>query len=118
MKTALRNNSWIMTIAFALIDLPIIIFLSYFSLGSKEGVMEIYHNDPFGIIFIKGAVSFVVTSFVTSLAMLLLAVIKRMLLDVKTTRKKLFTSLLLNLIVIIIEIVGVLTYKLMTRGYI
>ena len=50
--------------------------------------------------------------------MLLLAVIKRMLLDVKTTRKKLFTSLLLNLIVIIIEIVGVLTYKLMTRGYI
>ena len=118
MKTALRNNSWIMTIAFALIDLPIIIFLSYFSLGSKEDAMEIYHSDPFGIILIKGAVSFVITSFVTSLAMLLLAVIKRMLLDVKTTRKKLFTSLLLNLIVIIIEIVGVLTHKLMTRGYI
>lgn len=118
MKTALRNNSWIMTIAFALIDLPIIIFLSYFSLGSKEGVMEIYHNDPFGIIFIKGAVSFVVTSFVTSLAMLLLAIIKRILLNVKTAREKLFTSLLLNLIVIIIEIIGVLTHKLMTSGYI
>ena len=118
MKTALRNNGWIMTIAFALIDLPIIIFLSYFSLGSKEGVMEIYHNDPFGIIFIKGAVSFVVTSFVTSLAMLLLAIIKRILLNIKTAREKLFTSLLLNLIVIIIEIIGVLTHKLMTSGYI
>ena len=118
MKTALRNNSWIMTIAFALIDLPIIIFLSYFSLGSKEDVMEIYHNDPFGIIFIKGAVSFVVTSFVTSLAMLLLAIIKRILLNIKTAREKLFTSLFLNLIVIIIEIIGVLTHKLMTSGYI
>ena len=107
-----------MTIAFALIDLPIIIFLSYFSLGSKEGVMEIYHNDPFGIIFIKGAVLFVVTSFVMSLAMLLLAIIKRILLNIKTAREKLLTSLLLNLIVIIIEIIGVLTHKLMTSGYI
>ena len=118
MKTALRNNSWIMTIAFALIELPIIIFLSYFSLGSKEDVMEIYHSNPFGIILIKGAVSFVVTLFVTSLAMLLLAIIKRILLNVKTAREKLFTSLLLNLIVIIIEIIGVLTHKLMTSGYI
>ena len=118
MKTALRNNSWIMTIAFALIELPIIIFLSYFSLGSKEDVMEIYHSNPFGIILIRGAVSFVITSFVTSLAMLLLAIIKRILLNIKTAREKLFTSLLLNLIVIIIEIIGVLTHKLMTSGYI
>lgn len=118
MKTALRNNSWIMTIAFALIDLPIIIFLSYFSLVSKEDLMEIYHSDPFGSILFRGAVSFVVTSFVTSLAMLLLAIIKRILLNIKTAREKLFTSLLLNLIVIIIEIIGVLTHKLMTSGYI
>ena len=107
-----------MTIAFALIDLPIIIFLSYFSLGSKEGLMEIYHSNPLEIILIRGSVSFVITSFVTSLAMLLLAIIKRILLNVKTTREKLFTSLLLNLIVIIIEIIGVLTHKLMTSGYI
>lgn len=118
MKTALRNNSWTMTIAFALIELPIIIFLSYFSLGSKEGLMEIYHSDPFGSILFRGSVSFVITSFVTSLAMLLLAIIKRILLNVKTTGEKLFTSLLLNLIVIIIEIIGVLTYKLITSGYI
>lgn len=107
-----------MTIAFALIELPIIIFLSYFSLGSKEGVMEIYHSNPLEIILIRGSVSFVITSFVTSLAMLLFAIIKRILLNVKTTREKLFTSLSLNLIVIIIEIIGVLTYKLMTSGYI
>ena len=107
-----------MTIAFALIELPIIIFLSYFSLGSKEGLMEIYHSNPLEIILIRGSVSFVITSFVTSLAMLLLALIKRILLNVKTTREKLFTSLLLNLIVIIIEIIGVLTYKLITSGYI
>lgn len=50
--------------------------------------------------------------------MLLLAIIKRILLNVKTTGEKLFTSLLLNLIVIIIEIIGVLTYKLITSGYI
>ena len=118
MKTAIRNNSWIMTIAFALIELPIIIFLSYFSLVSKEDLMEIYHSDPFGSILFRGAVSFVVTSFVTSLAMLLLAIIKRILLNIKTAREKLFTSLLLNLIVIIIEIIGVLTHKLMTSGYI
>ena len=107
-----------MTIAFALIELTIIIFLSYFSLGSKEGLMEIYHSNPLEIILIRGSVSFVITSFVTSLAMLLLAIIKRILLNVKTTREKLFTSLLLNLIVIIIEIIGVLTYKLITSGYI
>ena len=118
MKTALRNNSWIMTIAFAVIELPIIIFLSYFSLVSKEGLMETYHSDPFGSILFRGSVSFVITSFVTSLAMLLLAIIKRILLNVKTAREKLFTSLLLNLIVIIIEIIGVLTHKLMTSGYI
>ena len=94
----------------------IIIFLSYFSLGSKEGLMEIYHSNPLEVTLIKGSVSFVITSFVTSLAMLLLAIIKRILLNVKTTREKLFTSLLL--IVIIIEIIGVLTYKLITNGYI
>lgn len=44
MKTALKNNSWITTIAFALIEFPIIIFLSYFSLGSKDDIMEIYHS--------------------------------------------------------------------------
>ena len=118
MKTALRNNSWTMTIAFASIELPIIIFLSYFSLASKEGLMEIYHSNPLEVTLIKGSVSFVITSFVTSLAMLLLAIIKRILLNVKTTREKLFSSLLLNLIVIIIEIIGVLTYKLITNGYI
>lgn len=80
--------------------------------------MEIYHSNPLEIILIRGSVSFVITSFVTSLAMLLLAIIKRILLNVKTTREKLFTSLLLNLIVIIIEIIGVLTYKLITSGYI
>lgn len=80
--------------------------------------MEIYHSNPLEIILIRGSVSFVITSFVTSLAMLLLAIIKRILLNVKTSREKLFTSLLLNLIVIIIEIIGVLTYKLITSGYI
>ena len=38
MKTALKNNSWITTIVFALIEFPIIIFLSYFSIGSKDDV--------------------------------------------------------------------------------
>ena len=51
MKTALKNNSWITTIVFALIEFPIIIFLSYFSIGSKDDVMEIYHSDPSRIIF-------------------------------------------------------------------
>ena len=51
MKTALKNNSWITTIVFALIEFPIIIFLSYFSLGSKDDIMEIYHSDPSRIIF-------------------------------------------------------------------
>ena len=63
MKTALKNNSWITTIAFALIEFPIIIFLSYFSLGSKDDIMEIYRSDPSRIIFIRGCISFVITSF-------------------------------------------------------
>ena len=71
MKTALKNNSWITTIVFALIEFPIIIFLSYFSIGSKDDVMEIYHSDPSRIIFIKGCISFVITSFLMSLIMLL-----------------------------------------------
>ena len=71
MKTALKNNSWITTIVFALIEFPIIIFLSYFSLGSKDDIMEIYHSDPSRIIFIRGCISFVITSFVMSLIMLL-----------------------------------------------
>lgn len=54
MKTALKNNSWITTIAFALIEFPIIIFLSYFSLGSKDDIMEIYRSDPSRIISLEG----------------------------------------------------------------
>ena len=99
MKTALKNNSWITTIVFALIEFPIIIFLSYFSIGSKDDVMEIYHSDPSRIIFIKGC-------------------IKRILLNVRVTRKKVFISLGLNFVIISVEIIGILTYKLMTRGYI
>ena len=118
MKTALKDNSWTMTVAFAVIGFPLIIFLSYFSLGSKEDVIEIYQSNPFQIIFIRGCVSFMVTSLVTSLTMLLLAVIKRILLDVKTAREKLFISLALNLVIIGIETVGVLTYKLITNGYV
>ena len=93
MKTALKNNSWITTIAFALIEFPIIIFLSYFSLGSKDDIMEIYHSDPSRIIFIRGCISFVITSFLMSLIMLLYVIIKRILLNVRVTRKKIFISL-------------------------
>lgn len=118
MKTALKNNSWITTIAFALIEFPIIIFLSYFSIGSKDDVMEIYHSDPSRIIFIKGCISFVITSFVMSLIMLLYVIIKRILLNVRVTRKKIFISLGLNFVIISVEIIGILIYKLMTRGYI
>ena len=118
MKTALKNNSWITTIAFALIEFPIIIFLSYFSIGSKDDVMEIYHSDPSRIIFIRGCISFVITSFVMSLIMLLYVIIKRILLNVRVTRKKIFISLRLNFVIISVEIIGILTYKLMTRGYI
>ena len=88
MKTALKNNSWITTIAFALIEFPIIIFLSYFSIGSKDDVMEIYHSDPSRIIFIRGCVSFVITSFVMSLIMLLYVIIKRILLILRSFQRK------------------------------
>lgn len=103
MKTALKNNSWITTIVFALIEFPIIIFLSYFSLGSKDDVMEIYHSDPSRIIFIRGCISFVITSFLMSLIMLLYVIIKRILLNVRVTRKKIFISLGLNFVIIILE---------------
>ena len=116
--TALKNNSWITTIVFALIEFPIIIFLSYFSIGSKDDVMEIYHSDPSRIIFIKGCISFVITSVLMSLIMLLYVIIKRILLNVRVTRKKIFISLGLNFVIISVEIIGILTYKLMTRGYI
>ena len=66
----------------------------------------------------EDAFRFMVTSLVTSLTMLLFAVIKRILLDVKTAREKLFISLGLNLVIIGIETVGVLTYKLITNGYV
>ncbi len=118
MKAVLGHNSWTMTIAFALIELPIIIFLLYFSLGSKEDIMGIYHSNPVRIVFIRGAVSFVITSFVSSLAMWLLAILRQILLNVRTVRKEFFITLGLNLLVISVEIVGVLTYKLMTNGYI
>ena len=110
MKTALKNNSWITTIVFALIEFPIIIFLSYFSIGSN--------SDPSRIIFIRGCISFVITSFVMSLIMLLYVIIKRILLNVRVTRKKILISLGLNFVIISVEIIGILTYKLMTRGYI
>ena len=99
MKTALKNNSWITTIVFALIEFPIIIFLSYFSLGSKDDIMEIYHSDPSRIIFIRGCISFVITSSVMSLIMLLYVIIKRILLNVRVTRKKIFISLGLNFVI-------------------
>lgn len=117
-ENGIKNNSWITTIAFALIEFPIIIFLSYFSIGSKDDVMEIYHSDPSRIIFIKGCISFVITSFLMSLIMLLYVIIKRILLNVRVTRKKIFISLGLNFVIISVEIIGILTYKLMTRGYI
>ena len=88
MKTALKNNSWITTIVFALIEFPIIIFLSYFSIGSKDDVMEIYHSDPSRIIFIKGCISFVITSFLMSLIMLLYVIIKRILLILRSFQRK------------------------------
>lgn len=113
-----KNNSWITTIVFALIEFPIIIFLSYFSIGSKDDVMEIYHSDPSRVIFIKGCISFVITSFLMSLIMLLYVIIKRILLNVRVTSKKIFISLGLNFVIISVEIIGILTYKLMTRGYI
>ena len=40
MKTALKNNSWITTIVFALIEFPIIIFLFYFSIGSNNTALN------------------------------------------------------------------------------
>ena len=118
MKTALKNNSWITTIAFALIEFPIIIFLSYFSLGSKDDIMEIYHSDPSRIIFIRGCVSFVITSFVMSLIILLYVIINIILLNIMVNRKKIFIYLVLIFVFISVEIIGILTYKLMTRGYI
>ena len=45
-------------------------------------------------------------------------IIKRILLNVRVTRKKIFISLGLNFVIISVEIIGILTYKLMTRGYI
>ena len=105
-----------MTIALALVEFPIIIFLLYFSLGSREGAVEIYRSNPFRIIFIKGCFSFIATSFVMSLIVLLSTLIKRILLNVRTPRKEFFVSLGLNLVVISIEIIGVLTYKWITRG--
>ena len=80
--------------------------------------MEIYHSDPSRIIFIRGCILFVITSFVMSLIMLLYVIIKRILLNVRVTRKKIFISLGLNFVIISVEIIGILTYKLMTRGYI
>lgn len=53
-----------------------------------------------------------------SLIMLLYVIIKRILLNVRVTRKKIFISLELNFVIISVEIIGILTYKLMTRGYI
>ena len=53
-----------------------------------------------------------------SLIMLLYVIIKRILLNVRVTRKKIFISLWLNFVIISVEIIGILTYKLMTRGYI
>ena len=53
-----------------------------------------------------------------SLIMLLYVIIKRILLNVRATRKKIFISLGLNFVIISVEIIGILTYKLMTRGYI
>ena len=50
--------------------------------------------------------------------MLLYVIIKRILLNVRVTRKKIFISLRLNFVIISVEIIGILTYKLMTRGYI
>lgn len=118
MKTARENNNWIMNILLALIEFPIIIFLSYFSLGSREDVVEIYYSNPFRIIFIRGCVSFIATSFVMFLIIVLSATFKRVLLNIKTTQRELFSSLKFNSAIISIEIVGVLIYKLITRGYI
>ena len=118
MKTALKNNSWITTVAFALIEFPIIVFLSYFSLGSKDDIIEIYHSDPSRIIFIRGCFSFFVTSVVMTLMMLLYAVIKRFILNVMITCKRIWISLALNFVIIGVEVIVTMIYKLMTRGYI
>lgn len=118
MKTVLKNNSWLSAIVCALIEFPIIIFFSYFSLGSEESILEIYQSNPVRIIFIRGCISFIIVSTIMSSMILLLVIMKRILLNIQIVRKKIAIFWGLNLVVIIIEILMVLIYKLTTRGYV
>ena len=68
--------------------------------------------------FIKRTQKYTKLFFYHYLIMLLYVIIKRILLNVRVTRKKIFISLGLNFVIISVEIIGILTYKLMTRGYI
>lgn len=118
MKTELKNISWVSVLVCALIEFPIIIFLSYFSLGSKEGAMEIYQSNPVRIVFIRGCISFIIVSAIMSSMILFWVIMKRILLNIQIARKKIVILLGFNIVVIIVEILMVLIYKLMTRGYI
>lgn len=118
MKTELKNVSCFSAIVCALIEFPMIIFLSYFSLGSKEGIMEIYQSNPVRIVFIRGCVSFIIVSAIMSSVILLFVSMRRILLNVQIARKKIVILLAFNIVVIIVEILMILIYKFMTRGYI
>ena len=53
-----------------------------------------------------------------TLMMLLYAVIKRFILNVMITCKRIWISLALNFVIIGVEVIVTMIYKLMTRGYI
>lgn len=95
-----------------------IIFLSYFSLGSKEIIMEIYQTDPIRIFCIKGCISFIIVSIIMHSIILLLVLIIKWILNVQIAPKKIIVFFGLNSVLIIIEIMIVLIYKLSTRGYV
>lgn len=80
--------------------------------------MEIYQSNPIRIIFIRGCISFIIVSTIMSSMILLLVSMKRIFFNVQIVRKKISIFLGLNFVVIIIEILIVLIYKLMTRGYV
>lgn len=82
MKTALKNSDWLATIICAIMEFPMIIFLSYFSLGSKEIIMEIYQTDPIRIFCIKGCISFIIVSIIMHSIILLLVLIIKWILNV------------------------------------
>ena len=115
MRMGQRNNIWIILLLL-IIELPVIFFLTYFTLGLKERLLEEFSANPYGLFFEKIGLIYLL---LIMLSMMLLMIMK-LLIKIGKCRYEfnLVRCFFRNAIYIIPVILMIVVYKLLTRGYV